>query len=69
MPNVPVQLKRCGNRWFLKLPAGQIDSFRELAEQFIARFITNSRIIKGPKALTTMRKKSSETPKEYFAKY
>lgn len=41
--------------------AGQIDSFRELAEHFTARFITNSKIIKGPEALTIIRKRNNKT--------
>lgn len=56
-------------RWFTRLPAVQIDNFRELAEQFTAMFITNSRIIKGSEALTTMRKRNNETLEEYFARY
>lgn len=28
-------------RWFLRLPAGQIDHFRKLIKQFTAQFITN----------------------------
>ena len=65
----PSSLGDVETRWFLKLSAGQIDNFRELAEQFIARFIINSRIIKGAEALTTMRKKSNETLREYFSRY
>ena len=45
------------------------NSFRELAEQFTARFITNSGIINGPKALTTTRKSNNEALREYFARY
>ena len=29
-------------RWFTRLPVGKIDNFRELAEQFTARFIINN---------------------------
>ena len=44
-------------RWFDKLPSSRIDSFRELAEQFTTRFITNNRVVKGPEALTHLKKK------------
>ena len=53
----PASLGDTTLRWFDKLPSGWIDSFRELAEQFAARFITNSRVIKGPEALTHLKKK------------
>ena len=56
-------------KWFTRLPAGKIDSFRELAELFMARFITNSRIVKGPEALTNLRKKKYETLQEYSSRY
>lgn len=48
----PASLGDTTLRWFDKLPLGKIDSFRELSEQFTARFITNSRVVKGPEALT-----------------
>lgn len=43
-------------RWFIRLLVGQIDNLRELAEHFTATFITNSRVIKGPEALTNLKK-------------
>lgn len=46
----PASLGDAALRWFTRLPAGQIDNFRVLAEQFTARFITNSRVIKDPKS-------------------
>lgn len=52
-------------KWFARLPAGQIDSFRELAKQFMARFITNNLVIKSPEALISMRKKKGEALCEY----
>ncbi|KAM7502432.1 hypothetical protein LguiB_001336 [Lonicera macranthoides] len=65
----PASLGDTALRWFDKLPPAKIDSFRELAEQFAARFITNSRMIKGPEALTQLRKKSGETLREYSQRY
>ena len=60
----PSNLRDVATRWFSKLPKSQIDNFRELAEQFMARFITNSIIIKGPEALMIMRKRNNEILKE-----
>lgn len=56
----PASLGDVALRWFTRMLAGQIGNFRELAEQFMARFITNSRVVKGPKALTNMKKKRGE---------
>ena len=53
----PVSLGDITLRWFDKLPPGRIDSFRELAEQFMARFITNNKVVKGPEALTHLKKR------------
>lgn len=50
-------LRDASLRWFTRLPASQIDNFRVLAEQFMARFITNSRVVKGPEALANLKKK------------
>lgn len=47
----------------------QIKSFRELAEHFNARFITNSRVVKGLEALTHLRMGKKETSKEYSSRY
>lgn len=56
-------------KWFTRLPVGQIDNFRELTEQFTIRFITNSRVVKGPEALTNMKKRKNETICEYSFRY
>ena len=48
---------------------GQIDSFRELAEQFADRFITNSRVVKGPDVLTHLRNEKNETLRDYSSRY
>ncbi|KAM7507442.1 hypothetical protein LguiA_017895 [Lonicera macranthoides] len=45
----PANLGDTALRWFDKLLQGKMDNFRELSEKFIACFITNSRVIKGPK--------------------
>lgn len=66
---VPTSLGDAALRWFTQLPARQIDNFKELVEQFTARFITNNRVVKGPKALTNMKKKKGEILCEYSSKY
>lgn len=38
----PASLGDTTLRWLTRLPPSQIDNFRELAEQFTARFIINS---------------------------
>ena len=62
----PASLGDTALRWFDKLPPGKINSFRELAEQFTAYFITNSRIVKGPDALAHLKKKQGESLREYL---
>lgn len=53
-------------RWFDKLPLGQIDSFQELAELFTTKFITSSRIMKGPEALTNLKKQKRRNTQRIF---
>ena len=48
-------------RLFTRLPIGQIDNFRELAEQFTTMFITNSRVVKGLETLANLKKKKDGT--------
>lgn len=55
--------------WFDKLSPGKIDNFKELDEQFTARFITNSWVVKGPKSLTHLKKKQRETLRKYSQRY
>ena len=61
----PSSLGHSALRWFYRLPQGGIDNFRELAELFMARFITNSRVIKRPEALTALKKQKGETLRTY----
>lgn len=65
----PASLGDTTLRWFNKLPLRKIDNFKELVEQFTARFIINIRIVKGPKALTHLKKKQGETLREYSQRY
>lgn len=54
---------------FDKLPPSRIDSFSKLAEQFTARFITNSKVVKRPEALAHLKKKQGESLREYSQRY
>ena len=65
----PASLRDVTLRWFARLPPGEIDSFKELVELFTAMFITNSRIERGPEALTSLRKKKDKTLREYSSRY
>ena len=65
----PANLGGSALRWFAKLPEGQIDSFKELAKQFAACFITNSRLVKGPDDLIHLRKEKIKTLREYSSRY
>lgn len=65
----PASLGDASLIWFNWLHAGQIDNFRELAEQFTARFITNIRVVKSPIVLTNLKKQKNETLHEYSSRY
>lgn len=54
---------------FTKLPGEHIDNFKDLAEQFTARFITNSLVVKSPDALTHLMKERNVTIREYSSRY
>uniref|UniRef100_A0A2N9H6C8 RNase H type-1 domain-containing protein n=1 Tax=Fagus sylvatica TaxID=28930 RepID=A0A2N9H6C8_FAGSY len=57
----PSSLGPMSLRWFNRLPHSSIYSWNELAEAFVSRFITNSRM--------SMRMKDSESLKNYSARY
>lgn len=61
----PASLGDTTLRWFDKLSLDRINSFRKLVEQFMARFIINNKVIKGPETLTHLKKKQGETLREY----
>ena len=65
----PKSLGDTALRWFDKLHSGKINNFRELVEQFTARFITNNRVVKGLEALTHLKKKHGKTLREYSQRY
>lgn len=58
-----------GNSKLRSLPRGQIYTFRKLTEKFTTRFITNSRVVKGPYALTHLKKEKNETARDYSSRY
>lgn len=67
----PESLGDAALKWFTRLPADQINNFRELVKQFTTRSITNSRVIKGPEALMNLmkKKKKGKTMCEYSSRY
>lgn len=56
-------------RWFNQLKQGTIRSWSQMAEAFVARFITNSRRPKGMDSLITMKLGKSESIKDYATRF
>ncbi len=56
-------------RWFNQLGARTIYSWDQLAEAFVARFITNSRKRKEMGTLLTMKLEDNETLKDYSTRF
>ncbi|XXG68236.1 hypothetical protein AAC387_Pa06g1370 [Persea americana] len=56
-------------KWFSRLKPRSICSFRELAGSFVMPFVTNSKQPKDIGALLSLKKQSSESLKEYSARY
>ena len=56
-------------RWFNQLGVRTIYSWDQLAEAFVARFITNSRKRKEMGALLTMKLEANETMKDYSTRF
>jgi hypothetical protein len=56
-------------RWFNQLGRRTIDSWDQMAEAFVARFITNSRKAREMDALLTMKLQDNETIKNYSIRY
>jgi hypothetical protein len=65
----PSSLGSMSLRWFNRLQHSSIHSWDELAEAFVSRFITNSRIPKEFDSLMSMRMKDSELLKSYSSRY
>jgi hypothetical protein len=56
-------------RWFNQLGKQTIDSWDQMAEAFVARFITNSRKAREMDALLTMKLQDNETIKNYSIRF
>ena len=56
-------------RWFNQLGRRTIDSWDQMAQAFVARFITNNRKAREMDALLTMKLQGSETIKNYSIRY
>ena len=56
-------------RWFNRLKANSIDSFKKLTESFGARFITCSRVLLPLGSLLSMSMRDGETLKTYSDRY
>ncbi|GFZ11580.1 hypothetical protein Acr_22g0009780 [Actinidia rufa] len=52
-------------KWFDKLPAGSIESFYQLTEAFVARFVINTKAPKGVSSLLTLQKGKNEMLRSY----
>ncbi|XP_028074525.1 uncharacterized protein LOC114276888 [Camellia sinensis] len=61
----PSSLGESGLRWFDRLPAGSIFDWKQLSEAFLTRFISNTKILKEPDTLFSLRKEQEETLHSY----
>ena len=52
----PSSLGDLGLKWFGKLPVGSIESFQQLTELLVARFIINTKVSKGVGSFFMLRK-------------
>ena len=65
----PSSLGEVAMRWFNQLGVRTIYSWDQLAEAFVARFITNSRKRKEMGALLTMKLEENEILKDYSTRF
>jgi hypothetical protein len=65
----PSSLGEVAMRWFNQLGRRTINSWDQMAEAFVARFITNSRKRKEMDALLTMKLEGNETIKDYSTRF
>uniref|UniRef100_A0A2N9GAT2 RNA-directed DNA polymerase n=1 Tax=Fagus sylvatica TaxID=28930 RepID=A0A2N9GAT2_FAGSY len=65
----PSSLREVAMRWFNQLGTRTIYSWDQMAEAFMAQFITNSRKRKEMGALLTMKLEDKETIKDYSTKF
>ncbi|XP_028058877.1 uncharacterized protein LOC114262710 [Camellia sinensis] len=65
----PSSLGETRLRWFDRLPAGSIRSWKQLSEEFLARFVSNTKILKKQDTLFGLRKEQEETLRNYARRY
>ena len=65
----PSSLGEVAMRWFNQLGRRTINSWDQMAEAFVARFITNSRKAREMDALLTMKLQDNKTIKNYSIRY
>ena len=57
------------SRWFNGLKADSVDSYRQLAQAFGFRFVTNNKALQPLSALLSLSMRNGETPKTYSGRY
>ncbi|XP_028054825.1 uncharacterized protein LOC114259036 [Camellia sinensis] len=65
----PSSLEEFRLRWFDRLPAGSIYDWKQLSEEFFARFVSNTKIPKEPDTLFGLQNEHEETLRNYARRY
>ena len=65
----PSSLGEVALKWFNQLGRRTINSWNQMAEAFVARFITNSQKTREMDALLTIKLQDNETIKDYFTRF
>ncbi|XP_028076655.1 uncharacterized protein LOC114278720 [Camellia sinensis] len=65
----PSSLGESGLRWFDHLPAESIYNWKQLSEEFLARFVSNTKIPIKPDTLFGLQKEQEETLRNYARRY
>ncbi|XP_028089000.1 uncharacterized protein LOC114289464 [Camellia sinensis] len=65
----PSSLGETGLRWFDRLPVGSIHGWKQLSEEFLARFVSNTKIPKEPDTLFGLRKEQEKTLRNYARRH
>ncbi|GFZ15738.1 hypothetical protein Acr_25g0001470 [Actinidia rufa] len=58
-----------GLKWFNRLPPGSIESFYQLTESFVARFVINTKAPKAVGSLLTLKKDRNKSIRNYNKRY
>ncbi|GFY94866.1 hypothetical protein Acr_10g0002510 [Actinidia rufa] len=65
----PSNLGDLGLKWFDRLPPGSTESFYQLIESFVARFVINTKAPKAIGSLLTLKKGRNESTRNYSKRY